>query len=155
MHTLIITVPAYPGRDLDAFQRRVLEGLALGVLIVPEGTLWELAELPEPGRAEVRGAPPSGSGEEPAAGAVPFSGKCAKEKREIHRRLLVYRGQCQVRRLLGGNHYQSGEIWYCGVLRPKVCLPYPKDFPESDEGNLDVLLAAVGVAQGNGKCIWL
>lgn len=91
MHTLIITVPAYPGRDLDAFQRRVLEGLALGVLIVPEGTLWELAELPEPGRAEVRGAPPSGSGEEPAAGAVPFSGKCAKEKREIHRRLLVYR----------------------------------------------------------------
>ena len=29
MHTLIITVPAYPGRDLDAFQRRAREGLAL------------------------------------------------------------------------------------------------------------------------------
>ena len=91
MHTLIITVPAYPERDLEAFQRRALEALALGVLILPEGASWDLAELPEPGRAEVRGAPPYGPGEEPAAGAAAFSGRYAGEKREIHRRLLAYR----------------------------------------------------------------
>ena len=47
MHTLIITVPAYPERDLDAFQRRVLEGLALGVLIVPEESSLRAALLGE------------------------------------------------------------------------------------------------------------
>ena len=87
MYCLVVTIPDANYRDLRTLRDYVAESLSLGIVVQTPGTTWELAELPELGRAAIQ---IQGTADAPGLKSQ-ITGSGAPEKRKIAEALRKYR----------------------------------------------------------------